>query len=113
MVKHLKKFVSGIWQIHPFGEGNTRTVTVFMIKYLRSLGFEVDNSPFKENARYFRDALVLDNAKLLKKNPEYLDRFFENLLLGGQHELSLKKMYQEVLPITPAPKNQKDQGLSL
>ena len=113
MVKHLKKFVSGIWQIHPFGEGNTRTVTVFMIKYLRSLGFEVDNSPFKENARYFRDALVLDNAKLLKKNPEYLDRFFENLLLGGQHELSLKKMYQEVLPTASAPKNQKDQGLSL
>ena len=113
MVKHLKKFVSGIWQIHPFGEGNTRTVTVFMIKYLRSLGFEVDNSPFKEHARYFRDALVLDNAKLLKKNPEYLDRFFENLLLGGQHELSLKKMYQEVLPTASAPKNQKDQGLSL
>lgn len=113
MVKHLKKFVSGIWQIHPFGEGNTRTVTVFMIKYLRSLGFEVDNSPFKDNARYFRDALVLDNAKLLKKNPEYLDRFFENLLLGGQHELSLKKMYQEVLPTASAPKNQKDQGLSL
>ena len=65
------------------------------------------------NARYFRDALVLDNAKLLKKNPEYLDRFFENLLLGGHHDLSLKKMYQEVLPTVPAPKNQKDQGLSL
>lgn len=48
-----------------------------------------------------------------KKNPEYLDRFFENLLLGGHHDLSLKKMYQEVLPTVPAPKNQKDQGLSL
>lgn len=113
MVKHLKKFVSGIWQIHPFGEGNTRTVTVFMIKYLRSLGFDVDNSPFKEDARYFRDALVLDNAKLLKRNPEYLERFFENLLLGGQYDLSLKKMYQEVLPSAPTPKKQTDQDLSL
>lgn len=97
MVRHLQKFVSGIWQIHPFGEGNTRTTTVFMIKYLRSLGFEVDNTPFKEHARYFRDALVLDNAKLLKKNSAYLNRFFDNLLLGGKHELSLQEMYQEVL----------------
>lgn len=113
IAKHLKKFISGVWQIHPFGEGNTRTVTVFMIKYLRSLGFEVDNSPFKENARYFRDALVLDNAKLLKKTPEYLDRFFENLLLGGQHELSLSKMYQEVLGVSPTQKKQKDHELEL
>ena len=98
MVKHLKTFFSGIWQIHPFGEGNTRTTTVFMIKYLRSLGFEIDNQPFKDNARYLRDALVLDNAKLLKKRSEYLERFFDNLLLGGDHNLSLSDMYKEVDP---------------
>ncbi|WP_303978358.1 Fic family protein [Streptococcus danieliae] len=97
LVTQVKKFISGIWQIHPFGEGNTRTVTVFLIKYLRSMGFEVDNEPFKNHSKYFRDALVLDNAKLMYQRPEYLDRFFENLLLGGQHQLSSSRMYQAVL----------------
>lgn len=97
IVNHIRKFISGIWQIHPFGEGNTRTVTVFMIKYLRSLGFDLDNTPFKNHSRYFRDALVLDNAKLDRYHPEFLERFFENLLLEGQHTLSLKAMYKEVL----------------
>lgn len=109
MVKHIKKFISGIWQIHPFGEGNTRTVTVFMIKYLRSLGFTVDNEPFKKNSRYFRDALVLDNAKLNKYHPEYLERFFENLLLDGEHQLSLREMYSEVLPTQNPEKKKPDQ----
>ncbi len=98
IVQHLKEFMSGIWQIHPFREGNTRTVTVFMIKYLRYMGFEVDNTPFQQHARYFRDSLVLDNAKKLKQQPEYLKKFFDNLLLEGRNELSLVKMYQEVLP---------------
>lgn len=93
MVEHLKAFLSGIWQIHPFGEGNTRTITVFMIKYLRSFGFDVDNTLFQNHARYFRDALVLNNAKLLQKKPEYLTCFFENLLLGCQHQLSLEELY--------------------
>ena len=89
VVKHIKTFISGIWQIHPFGEGNTRTITVFLIKYLRTMGFQVDNKPFQENAKYFRDALVLDNAKLLQKKTEYLERFFENLLLSGRHDLEI------------------------
>lgn len=97
MAARIKTFISGLWQIHPFGEGNTRTVTVFMIKYLRTLGFEVDNTPFKEKSRYFRDALVLDNAKITQQAPEYLERFFDNLLLGGRHDLSLELMYEEVL----------------
>ncbi|MBF0778817.1 Fic family protein [Streptococcus cuniculi] len=99
MVEHLQRFISGIWQIHPFGEGNTRTVTVFMIKYLRVLGFEIDNSPFKEKARYFRDALVLDNATVAKKNSIYLTRFFETILLDKHHLLSSRQMFEEVLGI--------------
>ena len=93
----VKKFISGIWQIHPFGEGNTRTVTVFLIKYLRFLGFIVDNEPFHQKAKYFRDALVLDNATVMKKHPEYLEAFFDNLLLHGHHLLSLSEMYQTIL----------------
>ncbi|WP_203269508.1 Fic family protein [Streptococcus uberis] len=96
MIAHIQNFISGIWQIHPFREGNTRTVTVFLIKYLREFGFTIDNQPFHENARYFRDALVLDNAKMLSKNSKYLNLFFENLLLDKKHALSSEEMYREL-----------------
>ena len=90
-VRHLASFVSGIWQIHPFREGNTRTTAVFAIKYLSSLGFEVDNTPFKAHSWYFRNALVRANYENLEagihETQLYLDRFFDNLLLGKHHEL--------------------------
>ena len=96
IVKHIQTFISGLWQIHPFREGNTRTITVFLIKYLWSLGFEMDNQPFQNHTRYFRDALVLDNAKLAHKRSDFLTAFFENLLLNGQNDLSSEKMYREL-----------------
>ncbi|MTB64245.1 cell filamentation protein Fic [Streptococcus sp. zg-86] len=89
IVAHIQQFISGIWQIHPFREGNTRAVIVFLIQYLREFGFDVDNEPFQKNARFFRDALVLDNAKMLQKNSQPLTQFFENLLLNGQNDLIL------------------------
>ena len=92
MVQHIQSFISGIWQIHPFREGNTRTTTVFLIKYLREFGFEVDNTPFQKHAKFFRDALVLDNAKILQKRLEFLTVFFENLLLSGENVLSSEEI---------------------
>ena len=90
-VKHISKFASGIWQIHPFGEGNTRTTAVFVIKYLKTFGFEISNDAFENNSWYFRNALVRANynnvAKGITATTEFLDRFFENLLLGGNNEL--------------------------
>lgn len=90
-VKHITFFVSRLWQIHAFGEGNTRTTAVFMIKYLRSLGFNADNDLFAENSWYFRNALVRANYNNLQKgiheNPEFLEKFFRNLLLGEHNEL--------------------------
>jgi len=83
---HVMKFISGIWQVHPFAEGNTRTCAVFAIQYLRALGFAVGNEPFREHSQYFRDALVMDNCGRDRK-PEYLKMFTENLLLGGSHDL--------------------------
>ncbi len=89
--EHIAKFASGLWQIHAFGEGNTRTTAVFIIKYLRTFGFDVTNDIFAENARYFRNALVRANYNNLKlgihATQTYLDRFFANLLLGEHHEL--------------------------
>ncbi|MBR3619179.1 MAG: Fic family protein [Bacteroidaceae bacterium] len=91
MISHLTKFVSGLWQIHAFGEGNTRTTAVFTIQYLRSLGFDVDNDQFARHSWYFRNALVRANyrnvAKGIDYSPVYLERFFRNLLLGEQWDL--------------------------
>ena len=91
MISHLTRFVSGLWQIHAFGEGNTRTTAVFTIQYLRSLGFDVDNDQFAKHSWYFRNALVRANyhniAKGIDYSPIYLERFFRNLLLGEQWDL--------------------------
>ena len=96
MVEHLAKFVSGLWQIHPFGEGNTRTTAIFTIKYLRSQGFSVNNDMFERHSWYFRNALVRANYRNLEKGigyePTFLVRFFRNLLLGENHTLKNRYM---------------------
>lgn len=96
MVEHIAKFVSGLWEIHPFGEGNTRTTAVFTIKYLRSLGFDFNNDLFEQNSWYFRNALVRANYRNLAKGvnyePVFLVRFFRNLLLGDNNVLKNRYM---------------------
>ena len=91
MVIHISHFVSGLWQIHPFAEGNTRTTAVFAILYLRSIGFEVNNDLFARHSWYFRNALVRANYKNallgIDYTPIYLERFFRNLLLAEQWDL--------------------------
>ena len=91
IIKHITRFVSNIWQIHAFGEGNTRTTAVFTIQYLRSIGFDVSNNLFANHSWYFRNALVRANYKNVQKGidytPVYLERFFRNLLLGEGWEL--------------------------
>ena len=91
LATHFAKFVSGLWQIHAFGEGNTRTTAVFAIQYLRSLGFNVENDLFAKHSWYFRNALVRANYKSAVKgidySPVYLERFFRNLLFGERWEL--------------------------
>ena len=91
MIKHIARFVSNLWQIHAFGEGNTRTTAVFTIQYLRSIGFNVSNNLFANHSWYFRNALVRANYKNVPKGidytPVYLERFFRNLLLGDGWEL--------------------------
>ena len=90
-VRHIAKFTSGIWQIHPFGEGNTRSTAVFIIKYLKTFGFTVSNETFAENSWYFRNALVRANYNDLQNGiyatTKFLEMFFENLLMNAGHEL--------------------------
>lgn len=99
IVAHFAAFIAGIWQIHPFREGNTRTTAVFAILYLRQLGYKVDNSPFKTHSWYFRNALVRANyhnvTKGIDYNPLYLERFFRNIILGEKNEL--KNRYCHIL----------------
>jgi len=94
--EHVAKFASGLWQIHAFGEGNTRTTAIFTIKYLRTFGFDVTNDIFAKNAWYFRNALVRANYNNLKlgihATQKYLDRFFANLLLGEKFELKNRNL---------------------
>ena len=101
-VLHISHFVSGLWQIHPFGEGNTRTTAVFTILYLRHIGFKVENDLFANNSWYFRNALVRANYKNAVKgidySPVYLERFFRNLLMGEQWDLRNRYLH-----ISPSP----------
>lgn len=97
IIEHLAFFISRLWQIHIFGEGNTRTTAVFFIKYLRSLGYDATNDIFAENSWYFRNALVRANYTNLKKNIHettvYLERFIRNLLLGEKNELKNRYLH--------------------
>ena len=99
-VLHIAQFVSGLWQIHPFGEGNTRTTAVFTILYLRHIGFSVENDLFANHSWYFRNALVRANYKNAVKgidySPIYLERFFRNLLMGEQW--NLRNRYLHIAP---------------
>ena len=96
-VRHLAKFASDIWQIHPFCEGNTRATAVFMIKYMKTFGFKVNNDAFEKNSWYFRNALVRANYNNLQKGvhstTKFLEMFFGNLLLGTDHELKNRFMH--------------------
>ena len=96
-VAHIVRFVSDVWQVHAFGEGNTRTMSIFTIKYLRKLGYDVANDVFAENAWYFRNALVRANYANLPRGVHptsvYLERFFSNLLLGGKFELKSRFLH--------------------
>ena len=102
IIHHLALFISDLWQIHAFSEGNTRTSAVFFIKYLRTLGYNVTNDIFAENSWYFRNALVRANYTDLKNNvhstTEYLELFLENLLLNENHRLSNQSMHIGNIP---------------
>ena len=102
LISHITQFVSGIWQIHAFCEGNTRTTAVFTILYLRDIGFQVNNDMFADHSWYFRNALVRANyrnaVKGIDYTPVYLERFFRNLLLGEQWDLRNRYLH-----ITPSP----------
>lgn len=96
-IRHLVRFCANLWQIHAFCEGNTRTTAVFMIKYLRTLGFEVINDMFAQNSWYFRNALVRANYSNLQKGITettiYLERFFRSMLLGEEYSFRNRELH--------------------
>jgi fido (protein-threonine AMPylation protein) len=96
-IEHFARFISNIWQVHPFREGNTRATAVFAIKYLQTLGFQIDNSGFEQNSWYFRNALVRANFSNLQyeiyETITPLRKFFGNLLLGEKNELKNRDLH--------------------
>lgn len=96
VINNIVKFSSSIWQVHPFREGNTRTTALFIEKYLISLGYNVDNTLFKDKSVYFRNALVrsnyFNNDLEIKEDNSYLIKFYENLLLGKNNNLHSKDL---------------------
>lgn len=115
-VRHLAKFTSDIWQIHPFGEGNTRATAVFMIKYMKTFGFDVNNEAFEHHSWYFRNALVRANYNDWKNGvhatTKFLEQFFSNLLMGTDYGLKNRYMHldyreksQSVKPKVPKCQN--------
>ena len=96
-VSHIAKFISNLWQIHVFSEGNTRTTAVFLIKYLKKFGYDVTNDIFAKNAWYFRNALVRANYTNIEKNiydtTKYLEDFLNNLLFGSNNELKNRHLH--------------------
>ena len=101
LIKHIAKFTSSIWQVHPFGEGNTRTTAVFIEKYLNNMGFTINNDMFKNKSLYFRNALVRSNYGNIPRGIyptfDYLVMFFENLLQGKSHKLKNRDLYIQEL----------------
>jgi fido (protein-threonine AMPylation protein)/ribosomal protein S25 len=107
IIEHIAHFIGDLWQIHIFGEGNTRTTAIFLIKYLRKLGFkEVNNDLFAEHSWYFRNALVRANyedlSKGIHKTEKYLIRFLSNLLLGENQSLKNREMHVQSIDTVKA-----------
>ena len=113
-IAHFSRFIADVWQIHAFGEGNTRTTAIFAAKYLRTLGYTVENDIFADNSFYFRNALVRANYTNVPKGIHptlvYLERFFANLLLGESNELKsrylLVGLHEEPESLVPSEREQ-------
>ena len=101
LIKHIAKFTSNIWQIYPFREGNTRTIAVFIEKYINNMGFDVNNDMFKNKSIYFRNALVRSNYTNIPRGIyptcDYLVMFFENLLQAKDNVLRNRELYVKEL----------------
>lgn len=116
-VNHIVRFIAGLWQIHAFGEGNTRTTAVFAIKYLRTFGFTINNDAFAADSWYFRNALVRANYNDLQHGvvatTEYLEMFFRNLLMGENNELKNRDLLvsKQQTFTTQSAKNMEDEVL--
>lgn len=104
-IEDLTDFIAGLWQIHPFKEGNTRAIAVFTIQYLNALGYQISNEPFEKHAAYFRDALVRasynDMIRKISPDHSYLNRFFENVIQGKQRQLKSEDLIIQITEHEP------------
>ena len=106
-IKHICRFTSNMWQVHPFCEGNTRTTAVFIIKYLRTFGFDINDDVFAEHSWYFRNALVRANYKNFERkifeDMTFLEKFFYNLLANTNYDLKNRFMHVDYIQSANEP----------
>ena len=58
-VRHLTACFPKIWQVHPFREGNTRTLVMLMTFFVEHHGFYMDQELLAASSGYVRDSLVM------------------------------------------------------
>ena len=90
-----------IWRVHPFREGNTRTVVMLMTFFVEHYGY-FDQELLAQSAEYVRDALVmacLDNYS----EYEYLERILQDAIctepiaetVAEEQPASISEKYQK------------------
>lgn len=82
------RYLAELWKVHPYREGNTRTVITFCSQFIESKGLYIDSDLFKDNAQYVRTALVAASATFSdlgdKRKPKYLEGIVLDALERGQ-----------------------------
>lgn len=80
--KQFSRCTAELWQIHPFREGNTRTIITFACEFANKNGFPMDKELLSEHAGYTRDALVIAS---IGKYSEYqhLSKIFADSMERG------------------------------
>lgn len=86
--KIFSKYLADLWKVHPYREGNTRTVITFCSQFIESKGFYIDSDLFKDHAQYMRTALVAATALFSdlgdRRKQEYLEKIVLDALERGQ-----------------------------
>jgi cell filamentation protein len=80
------RLIAALWQVHPFREGNTRTVITFACEYAKQHGFPMDKSLLAEHPKYVRESLVMASIGEYSEY-KYLERIFKDSIQREQMEL--------------------------
>lgn len=118
-VSAVSKYFARIWRIHPFREGNTRTVVMMLTFFVEHYGYYMDQNLLAENAGYVRDSFVMASLDQFSEY-EHLEKILMDAVCDEPIEYNLSpeleseiqssekyRKYQQE-PYTPEPHYQRD-----